>query len=272
MTPAAENDAPMHCWGPREQPAVVFLHGFLGSGLDWAPVAEGLSDRYFCVAPDLPGHGGHRELPVGPGLAEVAGDLLSRLDALGVERCALGGYSMGARVALYLTAHYPDRVSALIFESGSPGMPDAAAREERRAQDHALACRLEAIGGDQAAFRAFLEEWHAQPLFASLGQDPARREKLIELRQQNNPPGLAAALRALSAGAQPDLWPSLEELDLPVLLIAGERDPRYRGIAAAMRERLPRASFYLASGCGHNVHFENPGGYTTAVRAFLESR
>jgi pimeloyl-ACP methyl ester carboxylesterase len=116
--------------GDRHRPAVLFLHGFMGSGADWAAVISALDERFYCVAPDLPGHG--RSLGLTPQAYTINGAakmLRELLDGLGISRAALAGYSMGGRLALYLALRHPEECPGLFLESASPGIEDAAERE-----------------------------------------------------------------------------------------------------------------------------------------------
>ena len=112
--------------------ALLFLHGFMGSGQDWAETVEAFPD-YRCILVDLPGHGLSAGCP--PGLypmPQAALALLAVLDGLGVEACVPVGYSMGGRLALYLALTHPDRCRAVVLESGSPGLASEREREGRR--------------------------------------------------------------------------------------------------------------------------------------------
>jgi len=254
-----------------KKPAVLFLHGFLGNGADWRAVTAGLEQQFDCIALDLPGHG---SAPPASGLTfeAVAVDVLRQLSARGIARCAVVGYSMGGRLALYLAATRPTRFDRVVLESASPGLKTKGARHQRRENDERLARRLDAMAcDDRGAFRTFLKAWYDQPLFASLRGCPERRAQLIERRLDNTPESLAAALRCLSTGAQRSLWKDLSSYTTPTLLIVGEWDRKYRMIAEEMSEQCPTIAVEVFSSCGHNVHFENPGGYTTALRAFLSS-
>lgn len=44
----------------QQRPAVLFLHGFMGSADDWIPLMRALATTHHCVAVDLPGHGKSR--------------------------------------------------------------------------------------------------------------------------------------------------------------------------------------------------------------------
>src|SRR5215210_1944875 len=93
--------------GDRRSPAVLFLHGFMGSSADWQEVMAALGDRTFCIAPDLPGHGASLGLTTQTYTIEgSARAVTNTLDELGVERPIVAGYSMGGRIALYLALRY----------------------------------------------------------------------------------------------------------------------------------------------------------------------
>ena len=120
-------------------PALLFLHGFMGSGRDWLETVEAFPDHR-CILMDLPGHGLSSECPAGlyP-MPQAAIALLAVLDELGVGKCVPVGYSMGGRLALYLALTHPDRCSAVVVESGSPGLASELEREARREWDESKA-------------------------------------------------------------------------------------------------------------------------------------
>ena len=125
------------------------------------------------------------------------------------------------------------RVRRLVLVGASPGLADAAEREQRRAADDALADRIEAIGVE-----AFAREWAAQPLFAGhAARDRASRPTPTACATPRA--GLAAALRGLGTGVMPPLWDRLGELPMPVDARRGRarrevpRDRRADGGAAA---------------------------------------
>lgn len=263
---------PVTLAGQPEQPPLLLLHGFLGGTEDWMSLAQSLGADFHVMAVNLPGHGpGWRGWAVeAQGMAACAAGIVAGLDAAGIGRMSLAGYSMGGRLALYLAIHYPERFSRLVLESASPGMETPEKRKMRAAQDGALAQRLAAMAPRSPEFRAFLEEWYEQPLFTSLKQHPETRAILIARRHAHGTPALLArSLRALGTGVQPDLWPALPELTTPTLLLTGELDRKFTIIAEDMGRACPAMAVEVFSGCGHNVHLENPGAWLTVVRAFL---
>lgn len=253
--------------GDPRRPAVVFLHGFMGSGADWADVVSALEERYCCVAPDLPGHGTSLGLP--PEAYTIEGTaLMSRelLDGLGIPRATLAGYSMGGRLALYLALRHPERFSGLFLESASPGIEDASERETRRRADAEKAKRLES--GD---FGGFLADWYRQPLFASLARREGILERTVEARMRNDPAELARSLRSMGTGDQPSLWNELGALRVPTLVVAGELDEKYARISARMASLGPRIEAATVPGVGHNVRLEAPGEYLALLERFLDA-
>jgi 2-succinyl-6-hydroxy-2,4-cyclohexadiene-1-carboxylate synthase len=225
---------------------LLLLHGFTQTGASWAGVRRALPGRYRAVAPDL---------GAGPWEAE-----LDRLEALLTAASVLAGYSMGGRLALALALRRPERVRRLVLVSASPGLADDAERAARRAADAALADRIEAIGTE-----AFAREWAAQPLFA--GQPEAVNALAHEDRLRRSAAEHAAQLRGLGTGVMPPLWDRLGELPMPVALVVGERDAKFRAIAERMRSRLPRASLAVVPGAGHAAHLEVPEAVAGVIAA-----
>src|SRR5215203_1172014 len=131
--------------GDRLSPAVLFLHGFMGSSADWREVMAALGDRTFRIVMDLPGHGASLELAPDTYTVEgTARAVMRTLDGLEVVRPVVAGYSMGARLALYLALRYPDQCAGLFLESVSPGLARSTEeRATRRAADESKAGRLE---------------------------------------------------------------------------------------------------------------------------------
>ncbi len=177
---------------------------------------------------------------------------------------------MGGRIALYLTVHYPRRFSCLILESASPGIADPAARIERRSQDETLARKLSELYQDEAGFYEFLAAWYRQPLFNTLAEKPELLQQGIARRIRQNTRALASSLRGLGTGSQPSLWEYLPSVQLPVLLITGDQDPKFTTIATAMASALPRARHERFHACSHNIHEEAPEQFAAVAGRFLQ--
>jgi 2-succinyl-6-hydroxy-2,4-cyclohexadiene-1-carboxylate synthase len=253
--------------GDPGHPAVVFLHGFMGSSADWRRVMTALEGHHRCIAVDLPGHGASLGMPPDRYTMEgTAQSVLDILDATGTHRATMVGYSMGGRLALYLSLRHPDRCAGLFLESASPGIEDAGERAARRRADEEKAARLE--GGD---LEGFLHDWYRQPLFAPLAQDGDLLRRTIEDRLRNDPAELAKSLRGMGTGSQPPLWGELPRLRVPALAVAGDLDKKFVGISRRMASLNPSIRAAVVPGAGHNVHAESPPAYLSALQGFLSA-
>ncbi len=253
--------------GDPQQPALVFLHGFLGSKQDGLAVAQGCADRFCCYLFDLPGHGTHaaRSMASPLTLKGLAKELVDSLTALGHHKFCVVGYSLGARLALTVALNHVGRIEALVLEGGSPGIELPCDRQQRLELDQARADRIRSDG-----LSAFIEQWYDAPLFASLKRNPQRLNQLKARRYQNDPEWMAKVIAELSPGRQPALWQALESLSIPCLLLAGELDEAYKNIVDKMQSKLPQATTVIVPQAGHNTHREQPTQFTQALVNFLE--
>lgn len=246
---------------------LLLLHGFTGCGAGWGAFAEILSARFQVIAPDLIGHGG-TDAPHDSARYHIehsAADIATLAEVLALRSPALFGYSMGGRLALYTALAFPERFSALILESASPGLADPAERAARRAQDDALALAIERDG-----VPAFVDRWQALPLFASQRALPLQvREHVRSNRLSQRAHGLAGSLRGMGTGVQPPLWSKLSLLTLRTLLITGALDVRFSEIAHAMRQSAPDAQHVPIDSAGHAPHLEQALQTAKVVYAFL---
>jgi 2-succinyl-6-hydroxy-2,4-cyclohexadiene-1-carboxylate synthase len=252
--------------GSSDDPAVLFLHGFMGSSADWNDVVAAIEDRAFCITLDLPGHGDSLGLTQDAYTMEGTTRAVVRaLDELDIERPVIAGYSMGGRLALYLALRYPGRCAGLFLESASPGLESEEERAARRDADEEKAKRLES--GD---FEKFLRDWYRQPLFASLARDEGLLRQTTAARRRNDPVELARSLRGMGTGSQSSLWGDLENLAVPALAVAGGLDGKYAGISSRMARISRRVEPVVVPGVGHNVHDEAPAEYVALLGRFLD--
>ncbi len=234
--------------------SVVLLHGFSGTRRMWDGVIAALDEeRYRPLALDLPGHGAAADAQRPITFAGCVADVLARSP----ERFTLCGYSLGGRVALHVALAAPERVARLVLVSASAGISDDAERAERRGADHALADELE-----RAPLEQFIERWRTQPLFAA--EPPAVGALAREDQRRNRPDALAAVLRGVGTGEMLPLWDRLGELAMPVAVVVGERDAKFRALGGRMVELLPDAELIVLAG-GHGLPLENPRGVSRAL-------
>ncbi|MCH7573778.1 MAG: 2-succinyl-6-hydroxy-2,4-cyclohexadiene-1-carboxylate synthase [Candidatus Marinimicrobia bacterium] len=244
-------------------PAVVLLHGFMGSLADWDDLRQRLRPAWRTVAIDLPGHG---QSPLDPGddFQQTLERLESWLRQSGLEKAHLLGYSMGGRLALGLALRAPQLLASLILESVSPGLESDGAIRERQAQEAAWAQAMTADKG------AFLADWNRGSLFSrQAARNPQAARAIHSRRLDHDPRGWADALKAFGLGYQPNLWSQLPHLDLPVLLLSGREDEKFTHMANRMAGLLPGGRKAVISDAGHAAHLEQPAKFQAAVSEFL---
>lgn len=105
--------------GPAGAPTVLLLHGWaVTADLNWFTAYPDLADRYRVLALDHRGHGrGIRPHDGIVRLTDCADDAVAVLDALGIERAVVAGYSMGGAIAQLAWRRHADRVAGLVLAS-----------------------------------------------------------------------------------------------------------------------------------------------------------
>ena len=248
---------PLHAdaHGDPSHPKVVLVHGFTQTRRSWQPLLPRLSRTRHVLAVDAPAHGRS---------AAVRTDLVEGAVALGATggRAGYVGYSMGGRLTLHLALQRPELVERVVLVGATGGLDTEAERADRRAADEGLARDLERDGLD-----AFLTRWLANPLFATLPPDAAA----VEDRRENTVDGLADSLRRAGTGTQRPLWDELARLQMPALLVAGERDEKFTALAHRLAAGWGGpARVVLIEGAGHACHLERPEAFLDAVEPFLD--
>jgi 2-succinyl-6-hydroxy-2,4-cyclohexadiene-1-carboxylate synthase len=234
---------------------VTCLHGFSQHGDSWAELAGMVAGPHRWLTPDV-----QATTP-----AEAEAEVLGLWSREGVERSHLVGYSQGGRVALLLASVHPGRLLSLAAISAHAGF-EGEARSRRRAEDLALADRIEREGVDW-----FASYWAALPLFAGLARrGPAFLDQLDSARRRNDRNHLAATLRGLGAGAVEPFWERLSGIEVPALVIAGAEDSRYVAFAQRLGTALPRARVEVVPGAGHATHLERPEAVARLLGAHLK--
>ena len=260
-------------WGPLHGVPVLALHGWLDNAASFdalAPLLPGLQ----LAAIDLPGHGssGHRPPGAHYHFVDFIPDVLAAADALGWERFALLGHSMGGGIASFLAAIYPERVTRLAMIEGL-GPPTSQAAD------------------GPVNLRRSIEQMNAlrhkkPPVYPNI-------EAAIQARCQGSGLSWAAATRLVERGVQavsrgfvwrtdprlrfasplylsePQILAYMEQIRAPALLLCG--DAGYLVKRAYMQERYARVAdlrVVIVPG-GHHPHLEEPESCARWLRSFL---
>jgi pimeloyl-ACP methyl ester carboxylesterase len=256
---------------------LLLLHALEESAFDWRWVMPELSRNYLVYAPDLPGFGDSAK----PTAADYSSAFFERftaafLDALGIERVAVVGNSLGGLIALRLALSTPDRVRALGLVS-SAGLG-------REITPALLSTTLPgygelAISWGKTPLGASQRAWGRVPL---LFGDPTRlpAEWIAEQYRLARSPGyLEANIAALRAqlhpflGQREVLLDQLHRLQMPTLVVWGMLDrviPCYHARAALAR--LKHAHLELIPNCGHLPQVERPDRFVAPLGTFLDAQ
>jgi len=235
----------------------VFLHGFTQTSRSWDPYVGLLDESTPLLRVDMPGHG--RSTHIRANLPATA-DLIA-------AQCGLGdyiGYSMGGRAALHVALQHPHCVRRLVLISATAGIANPDERQKRRRDDEVLADTIGELGVPQ-----FINQWLAQPMFSRLPTSQAD----VSDRCRNTAEGLAQSLRDSGTGSQESLWERLHELVMPVLLVVGEEDIKFRNIAHEMKGLIgDNARLEVIAEAGHTVHLEQSQQVAQLLNRFLQTR
>ena len=260
---------------------VLALHGWLDNAASFIPLAP-LLQGIDLVAPDLPGHG--RSAHLAPGadysFAGAVHAVLDIADALGWDRFALLGHSMGAGIGSLLAAACPQRVERFVAIEALGALAETPERTVTRLREAVAATRalrdkrLRTFPDIATAVRARMQ--------ANTLSEPVAR-LLVER-------GLAPA--PSDAGVPGFVWSSDPRLTLPTMLRTTEAqvanlvegitcptrviyaDPAQPYLPDPLRRQraalLPRGDMRVLPG-GHHLHMEDPGAVADAIGDFLRA-
>ena len=227
--------------------SLVLIHGFLGVPDDWCEVQTAL--EFPSQAIEIPNR--HEW---GAGLQAICQELDSNTVVI--------GYSLGARLALGCSfkLRASDRLRGLVFVSGQPGLPEPE-RDRRWQHDLEVCERLRTTPRD-----AFIRHWYQQDVFQSLESNQI--EAIVDFRRDLDVDRQVDLMMAYSVARQPDYWPQLACLKLPVAVVVGELDPKYVEIGRRMSHELPNSELHAVANSGHIVHREQPEMFVKIVNDF----
>ncbi len=251
------------------QPLILFLHGFMGNIDEFDEAIKLLSNEFSYLTLDLPGHGktqvlDHDEYYT---MANTAEALIALLDKLKISQCFLVGYSMGGRLALYLTRYFPERFIKVILESASPGLATDTERVVRIKNDSQIANKL-SRSVDKKDFATFLDNWYKQSIFGNIKNHP-QYKSMLENRLQNDPLELVKSLHFMGTGSQSSLWEEIGKIKIPLLLLVGEYDEKFIAVNQKMVDKCEMMQLKVIDDVGHNIHFENTLAFVKNVKEFL---
>jgi pimeloyl-ACP methyl ester carboxylesterase len=206
-------DAP----GVKDASPMVLLHGLSANASSFAGIiAAGLSPAFRVIAPDLRGRARSGKPESGYEMADHARDVIALIDSLGLERVVLGGHSFGGYLAIYIAAHYPERVSKLV-------VIDAAISSHPRI-GVLLKPSLDRLTRTYASADEYLAAIRSAPYMSGMWDDAAESYFRAELME--HPDGSVgsatsnAAIGQAAMGVATEPWLAhVQQVSAPVLLL-----------------------------------------------------
>ena len=235
--------------------ALVFLHYWGGTARTWKSVIAGLPADLRAIALDARGWGKSDRPDDGYDIATMADDVAAAIGALELKRYVLIGHSMGGKVAQLLASRRPSGLSGLVLVAPSPAQGKSLAPAEREAMKGA----------------------YANPEAVAWTIDNVLRERALALplREQVIADSLAGAAAAKgfwpTTGISEDVSADLARIDVPVLVIGGEKD-KVDGVdmlRSVVLPSLPGAVMTVVPGAGHLLPLEAPHELTERIVGFI---
>lgn len=246
--------------------ALLLLHGFTGSKLDFHDQLQWFTDRYRVLAPDNRGHGESSNLGRADAysLDILVDDLAGYLDTLDVQQCHLLGHSMGGMVAMRFALRHADRLKSLILmdTAAEPLTIFPKALREQLAEEvraNGCASRIKMMrdmpmSDAQARGRDFLGE--------------AEHWRRIELKLSQMDPEAWVAL-GNDMSNQKGVLSDLESLSVPTTIIVGEHDVPFIEPSARMANMIPDARLVTIPDAAHCPQYENADAWRAAIDSHL---
>lgn len=247
--------------GRTDLPDLVLLHGGLVTTSpmwEQAPVAynahlELLAQQFHVIAPDARASGHTRHLGGKVSVSLLADDVAALIAALGLERPAVAGFSLGGMVATILPIRHPGAVGALVNDAGCDCFdPDSPSFPMGR----------KIFGGSEDATTGSPEAMEA-----FFGADPHMSVVFELMKADQDAAGGPGAWRTyvqhfFEVASQ---WPGygfadLERIDVPALVLGGDQDYLSRPEDAVRTYRaLPHGELAIVPGTGHEITAEKVG-------------
>ena len=236
------------------EPALVMMHYFGGSAREWTQVADALARQHQCFAVDMPGFGAANEWQ-GFSVEEMVADVKALVESLNLKRYILVGHSMSGKVAITLAATRPAGLAALILVAPSPPSPEPMSDKDRRDM-----------------LQGYSKRKVAEETVTKITGHPLPPD-LYELAVEDNLRSSAAAWAAwLEQGSREDLSRQVGVLNVPALVVAGEKDPVLPA-PIQTRDVLPHLAhgrLEIVSESGHLIPLERPAALASLITDFCD--
>ena len=238
---------------------VVLIHAGKLDRRMWDDQFEEFAKHYKVIRYDVRGYG-KSEIPQKP-YSDVE-DLKGLLRFLTVDKACLIGLSMGGKIAIDFALQYPEMTSTLIPVAADLGGFVWSSEEIMQGYQ-----KIVETARDEDESKA-VEMWLKFPLFAPAMENPAIRDKVREIVEENSHVFLLNPL--IRRQIKPPAVERLSEIRVPALIILGDRDVSdITAIADILEKNIAGSKKIVISGAGHLVNMEKPEEFNRIVLDFL---
>lgn len=247
---------------------VVLIHGLACGRRMWFHQVRALRRRFRVIAYDQRGHG-HTDAPADAknySPRHLARDLAGLLDALGIARAAIVGFSLGGGPALALATSAPHRVSRLVLADVGAGADDMW-------RSQWLARRWSELIDKGDTDELVADMLRSEFFKRYAGQSRRGRCHMASLIRATPPIGLRHILTEVLAKRNSlfRMKTALSTVDVPTLILAGRHDYVCRVSSRHLADSIPNATLEWIEDAGHMSPLENPKLFTARLEAFLTS-
>ena len=245
-----------------EGPAIVWIPGTGLRGSTWELQVRRFEDRFRCLTVDLRGSGDSSGADTAFSVADLAGDIATWLDNIGVAKAVVAGVSLGSAVAQELSLGRPDLVTGLVLLATW-----SSSAHEHHIRRH-FESRLFALQNGPIDVYAQFAFWMSSPsLFDHEPERQAEVERLLRVHISGTPAGTAGHFRADLGHETRD---RLGQISCPCLVVHGDEDlitlPWYNRTVADL---IPGATLASISKAGHLAWLERPDELNDLIERFL---
>lgn len=240
---------------------LVFIHGV---GLDhtmWHEQLNELSTHFRVIIYDMIGHG-RSEHPPGPySLSQYVEQLLGLLNYLNIKKCHLVGFSMGGMVAQAFALKNKDRLKTLTIMSAVANRTDE--------QRNAILQRVNEVrlNGAGRTIEPAIRRWFNQE-YIKRDEEAVNR---VRTRLQNNNPSSYLAAYTIFATADEELWPQLDQIDVPTLVVTGENDVGSTpDMSSQMHEKIKNSRLQIVPNMRHMLPIEGAETINEMILSFIK--
>jgi 3-oxoadipate enol-lactonase len=239
---------------------LILIHGLADDHRAWRRALPDLLLRHRVLMYDLRGHG---ETSLGRPdgtLTQLGADLASLMEAIGVDKADVAGFSLGGTIAMRMAIDHPEKVERLVLVATSSRVGRTAADWYRK--------RVEMVEQEDPELRATLDR-DTGDVYA---QAPSELDEGLLIRRQStaDPRGYGNACAAMAALNAAPLDPELGRISAPTLIVASELDrhcpPKAAEIIAA---GIKGSRMEVMAGAGHPIPVEKPRELAGSMNAFL---